>query len=256
MMNLIYFFIVVFANIIGSFSGMGGGIIIKPLVSIASHLPLETVLFYSNLSIIVMCFTSFIYSQWKKTTKYGKDALYICLGSLTGGLVGSILLNLGLSSLESIMKELQIALTIITIVAGIWYQCKGKPVQHLWTTPWKIFCIGAIMGAFSILLGIGGGPLNVLLLMMLLGFPLKKATSYSLISVLGSVSIRVIMSFDHIHQIQYQTSTMLVFMGSAFVGAIIGILIKKHLNMKNFKKLYISTLGGVILLNIINLFIG
>lgn len=254
MMNVLYFLIVVFANIIGSFSGMGGGIIIKPLVSIVSHLPLQTVIFYSNLSIIVMCLTSFVYGQAKKTTHYGRDALYVCLGSLGGGLIGSFLLNFFMQNLVHVLKPLQIFITIATIVAGIWYQFKGKPTAKQWEKPVEILSIGGVMGFFSILLGIGGGPLNVLLLMMLMHFPLKKATSYSLISVLGSVSVRLAMNFIHLGQIEHNFLTMLIFMASALVGAICGIFIKRHMSMKNFKTLYVSTLVGVIVLNIVNLF--
>lgn len=253
--NIISFFIVIFANIIGSFSGMGGGIIIKPMVSILCHLPLQTVIFYSNLSVIVMCITSLTYSAVKKTTHYDKTVWPIAAGSFVGGLIGTASLSYFMQFNHEWVQIGQILLTILTIVCAMLYQWRGHPIRNVWESPSRIVVVGFVMGFFSVILGIGGGPINVWLLMMLMGLTLKKATSYSLISVLVSVSIRLCHDFLNLSTIPHVASTMIVFMVSAMIGAIIGFVIKKHLSNQHFKTLYLSTLALVIVINIINLFV-
>ena len=253
--NILSFFIVIFANIIGSFSGMGGGIIIKPLVSILCHLSLPTVIFYSNLSVLVMCVTSLSYSFVKKTTHYDKTVWPIAAGSFVGGLIGTVVLSYVMQFNHDFVQDIQIIVTIITIICAMFYQWKGHPVKHCWISPYRILLLGFIMGFFSVILGIGGGPINVWLLMMLMNFSLKQATSYSLISVVVSVSIRLCHDFLYLYTIPHEWVTMGVFMVSAFIGAIIGFFIKKRLSNTHFKTLYLSTLTLVVIINIINLFV-
>ena len=42
-----------------------------------------------------------------------------------------------------------------------------------------IFIIGIALGTFSVFLGIGGGPLNVAIMMLLFSFKLREAAVYS-----------------------------------------------------------------------------
>ena len=255
MINIISFFIVIFANIIGAFAGMGGGIIIKPLVSILCHFPLATVIFYSNLSVIVMCLTSFTYNKMTKSVSYGKKTVPIVLGSLCGGLLGTIILNGAMRYIHDMVKPIQITLTIVTLLISLWYQWRGKPLSQPFTKKGKIFLVGLIMGSFAVILGIGGGPINVWLLMMFLALPLKKATSYSLLSVMAAVAIRLLSDFSHLSSLNPSPVTMWVFIISAFIGSLIGILIKRHLPTYLFKKMYVIVLIGVIIINVVNLLI-
>lgn len=44
-----YFIIIVFANTVGAISGMGGGVIIKPLLDFMGKSPLSAINFYSRI---------------------------------------------------------------------------------------------------------------------------------------------------------------------------------------------------------------
>ncbi len=60
--SVIYFFIIVFANTIGSISGMGGGIIIKPMMDAIGMHSLVEIAFYSSTAVLSMS----IFSTWRQ----------------------------------------------------------------------------------------------------------------------------------------------------------------------------------------------
>lgn len=254
-MIIIYFIIVSISNFIGSLSGMGGGLFIKPLINITSNYPLLMVIFYSNISILTMCISSLINNYRVREINFKNyQIIHIAFGSLIGGFISSILLNY-LAEQFKYFKQIQIILTILIIVMAIIYQIKGKPINKIWSSSIQYLLLGIIFGFISIILGIGGGPINVFLLMFLTGCKLKTATIYSLVSVFTSMIIRMLMSYSIIFKFQVDYKIILIFILASIIGGTIGSKVKRYISSNLLKKLYISTLIMAFVINFINLWV-
>ena len=68
MVEIIYFLIIIIASGLGSISGMGGGIIIKPLMDSFGYHSVSNIAFYSSFSVFIMAIISTIkrFSQSKE----------------------------------------------------------------------------------------------------------------------------------------------------------------------------------------------
>ena len=66
--EIIYFLIIIIASGLGSISGMGGGIIIKPLMDSFRYHSVSDIAFYSSFSVFIMAIISTIkrFSQSKR----------------------------------------------------------------------------------------------------------------------------------------------------------------------------------------------
>ncbi|WP_148793570.1 sulfite exporter TauE/SafE family protein, partial [Enterococcus faecium] len=60
-----------------------------------------------------------------------------------------------------------------------------QPKFHLTSWTWYLIC-GGVLGFLASFLGIGGGPVNVSLLMLMFALPIKEATLYSLSTIFFS----------------------------------------------------------------------
>ena len=102
---LIYFITIFLSNTVGALSGMGGGVIIKPVLDFLGFHSLNSIAFYSSVAVFVMSISS-TYKQYQNGVQIEwKKAASISFGSLVGGMLGD--LGFG-SSLQSIF---QLALT-------------------------------------------------------------------------------------------------------------------------------------------------
>ena len=117
---------------------------------------------------------------------------------------------------------------------------------------YRYFLVGLFLGGLATLLGIGGGPINVTLLMVLFSIPIKEATVYSIITIFFSQCSRLITiglstgygGFD-LSLLYWVISAAVI--GGGLGGKLSGIF-SDTLVMKIFKVVVIS----VIILNLWN----
>lgn len=90
---LIYFITIFLSNTVGALSGMGGGVIIKPVLDFLGFHSLNSIAFYSSVAVFVMSISS-TYKQYQNGVQIEwKKAASISFGSLVGGMLGDLLLN-------------------------------------------------------------------------------------------------------------------------------------------------------------------
>lgn len=187
MIGILYFIVIVLANTIGAVSGMGGGVIIKPVFDFIGAHDVVTISFYSATAVFTMAVVSTT-RQLISGYKFSWSIIgWVSIGSVLGGFLGNIAFEFFLSLFESkdIVQLIQILLTIITLAFAflyIKYNWRNFRFTHI---IWYFIC-GLILGFLASLLGIGGGPINVSLLMLLFSLPIKEATVYSVCTILFS----------------------------------------------------------------------
>lgn len=183
----LYFIIIVLANTIGAISGMGGGVIIKPVFDLIGVHQVAEISFYAAVAVFVMSIVS-TYRQVKNGVALNwRFAGWVSLGAVLGGFVGTRLLDWLILHLpnEGYAQMIQIILTIITLLFAFFYTKYNQPKFKLNHLLWYLLC-GFVLGSLASLLGIGGGPINVSLLMLLFSLPMKEATVYSICTIFFS----------------------------------------------------------------------
>lgn len=129
---LIYFAVILFATTVGALSGMGGGVIIKPVLDAVGAHALNSVNFYSSVSIFVMSIVSVIKQVGGGMRVSISAIVSIAAGSIVGGSLGNILFNYLFTffSNQSSVQMVQIVITVILLALVLWYlRFEMKPLN-------------------------------------------------------------------------------------------------------------------------------
>ena len=252
MIGIIYFLVIILANSVGAVSGMGGGVIIKPVMDFLHFHDVASISFYSSFAVLVMAMVS-TYRQ----IKYGFEMKWLKMIALAvGAVLGGYLGNFGFYFMksfyhsDSIVNGIQIILTIITLVAAFLYSYQSK---HFSFHSLLSFAIcGLILGSLASFLGIGGGPINVSLLILMFGMSLKEATIYSICTILFSQLTKVITVGVSTRFIGIDLKLLMYIIPAAVLGGIIGAFLSKQLKTAQVRKVYQVVVLLVIALNMYN----
>lgn len=248
---IIYFIIAFCATFVGSLIGLGGGIIIKPILDFMGQYPLEVITFMSTATVFAMSSVSLIKHQRNKKKPFTIEALYIIVGSVIGSSIGSFLLVHLTESLKNTdnISKVQASLLIIVLVSiiiiNLFNMCFN--ISRKW---FYMIISGIIMGTFSTFLGIGGGPVNIVILMVGFGYSIKRAAILSTVSVLFSQ----ITSLAHI-SVGFDYSTLdfnilFVMILGGILGGFLGPVYLEKLENKQVNNIYKFTMIFLILINI------
>lgn len=250
---LIYFIIIVLSNTVGAVSGMGGGVIIKPVFDTFAFHSLAAITFYSSVAVFTMSISS-TYKQLKNGVKVNWiQALFISIGSIIGGIVGNRLFGylLEFYGSEQQVQMIQIVLTIVSLVLVLIYSLGNPKMLHL-KSPFVYLLVGLFLGGFSTLLGIGGGPINVSLLVFCFGLSMKDATVYSIITIFFSQLAKLIEIAFSTGFESYDLTILLAIIPAALLGGYLGGGVSGKVSDKVVSKIFITVVIAVIAINVLN----
>lgn len=187
MQELIYLMLAVFATTVGSLTGMGGGVIIKPLMDVLGDYNVQTIGIISSITVFSMALVS-VTKQIKAKTKISfETAIPLAIGSVIGGFIGERILSyivdvLGINGIVTVIQNIVLSILIFCVFLYMKNKnrIKGKALKGVFSS----LAVGVFLGICSSFLGIGGGPINVALIIYLFSVNTKTATVCSLITIL------------------------------------------------------------------------
>lgn len=256
-MVLVYFIVVFIATIIGALGGVGGGIFIKPILDIIGYHDVSTIGVYSCIAVFVMCVVSII-KKVKSNQKVDiKTGVYISIGSIVGGYVGDVLFNYLLRGISNhAMSRLQSILLIIILIIIIVYTLNQENIKKYYLRNCiSIFSLGMFLGTISVFLGIGGGPLNIVCLVLFMNYDIKSATFYSIITIFFSQITKIVSLIVTNTLFNYDLSFVLPICVAAIIGGYIGTYLNYKMSDKKMKKAYVSILYILLFTSTLN-FLG
>lgn len=250
----LYLVIALFATIIGSLVGLGGGVIMKPLLQAASTLDALSINVLSSITVFFMA-TSTLYKRTKGDKNlYKPRYLYLIIGSVVGGVIGNSIFNsfLRMFSNEKTVSFIQTLILIVLLVLVVF---KDKYVEHLPNYESKVamVSIGVLLSIISTFLGIGGGPINVPIFIGLLGVTILDATYLSILVIFFSQLSNIVVYFTDGTFNLVEASPLLLMIPAAIIGGIIGGKLSQTLEAETVNKLFNMTIIGLIVLNLYNL---
>ena len=189
-MTVLFSAIAFLACLIGRICGMGGGVLMKPVLDAAGQLPIATVDFLSGCTVMAMALWSVSKNALQKDVALNlRISTPLAIGAAGGGLLGKELFQMvaALFSEESRAGIVQAALLLIATFCTLLYTIKKSRVRsyHVNNTLLSLL-IGLFLGTLGAFLGIGGGPFNMAVLFFFYSMPVKAAAKNSLYIVLIS----------------------------------------------------------------------
>ena len=255
-MVIAYFFIFLLSCTLGSIIGIGGSLIVRPTLDSIGYHGIANIAFLTSAANISMAGTS-IYKKAKDGTdiSFMKIAL-VGVGSLIGGFIGDRLLRVPAEIYGELnMQVVQTTVTIFFLVSAIYFTEKCKLRYELKNKVLYVV-LGIILGAVAVFLGIGGGPLNVPVFMILFSLPAKQAASYSLAIMILSHSSRLItmgLTGTALGYMEFDLLFLPFILPAAVLGGVIGAKLSKKMTDDNVKRLFSIVMVVIIAINVYNL---
>ncbi len=234
---LVIFFVCGLFGIFSSLLGIGGGLLITPFLTLVFKVPIHQAIATSLIAIIATSSASAsVYVQQKLADI--KLGITLELATVSGAILGGFLAGL----IDPDVLEILFALVLVYV--SIWmlkknnqsesshqtYQAKKYPLG---------FLISFIAGNLSGLLGIGGGPVKVPAMYLVMQVPLKvaSATSNFMLGVTASASC-----FLYYFRGEVNLPISGVAVLGAFLGAIWGSHIMLSVKTDLIRKLFVGFL--------------
>lgn len=253
---IIYFLLTLFATSVGSLTGMGGGVIIKPIMDVIGDYDVQSIGLIASITVFSMAFVS-ILKQIKANTKIPfKTAVPLAIGSVIGGIVGERVLKLivNLLNANSIVTVVQnVVLAILILFVFVYMKNKSKINGKEFKGIPVSLIVGVFLGFCSSFLGIGGGPINVALIIYLFSYSTKTATVCSLVTILFAQISKLITVALTTGFSDFDLSITPVMIIAAVSGGFIGAYFNKKCTEKTVEKAFNIIQLVVLALTIFNI---
>lgn len=255
-MNFIVLIIVFLATFLGNIAGIGGGIIMKPAFDAFNVFSASMVGFYSSFIVLSTTSVSCYMSYKDKSLKIDNKIINIMIGSFLGGYIGNRLLEITFNNygdnITNIIQSSLLILILCFVIYGYYHEIKYQsPITN---NTIFISIIGLTLGLVSTYLGIGGGPLNILVFISIFHMDIKEATVCSILTIFVAQVINVItylLTID-INNVQWLTLILMIVIG--IIGGIYGKKVMRKLEDKQIKKVFILLMLSVIAINTLIIF--
>ena len=258
MIHLFIFLICFCACTVGAICGIGGGIIIKPALDTFGIMSASTINFLSGCTVLAMTTYSFGKNKLAGTSKIDQaTGIPLALGAAIGGVFGKSLFQMirSMSSDPTAISAIQAAcLVIITLGTLIYTIYKSRIPTHHVTNKLACVVIGLLLGVMSSFLGIGGGPINLVVLFFFFSMDTKKAAENSLYIILFSQTASLISTLTTRTVPEFNIIILCLMIAGGIIGGIMGRKINKKLDEAAVDKLFIALMILMIVMNTYNFF--
>ena len=251
---LIFFLVSLIASSIGGICGVGGGIVIKPLLDATNLASVATISFLSACTVLCMSTTTVIRNRKRKNLLDYKTSSALAVGAVIGGILGKYLFNeLNLVIESSLLGGIQSLVLLLVLALTFFYSFLKDKIQtkHIQNWPFIIFA-GIILGGISAFLGIGGGPIELMALSYLFSMDSKKAAANSLYIIMFSQMAALIQTGITAQIPTFNPVTLIGMAIAGIVGGIIGSTLNKKLMSSKIELLYRGVLVVIMLICLFN----
>lgn len=252
MIGIVYAIVILIATFLGASAGLGGGVIIKPVLDFIGMHDLNTISFLSTSAVFTMAIYSTV-KQIRNKVKFDVTMiLLVSIGAMIGGNIGSSMFSALLKVMEpSLITAMQasiLALLLIAVLINVNSHVKTLKITNKVIT----FVIGLALGIISSFLGIGGGPINVAVFIFFFSIEMKTATVYSIATILFSQGSKLFTIATTTGFMIFDLSLLWFTLPAAVIGGMIGTMVNKRANEQVIRKIFSITVIAIILLNIYN----
>ena len=244
-----------FASVGGAICGIGGGVIIKPALDALNIASVSTISFLSGCTVLSMsCYSVGKALAAKESLVDFKTGTPLALGGAVGGIVGKSLFSAltAMFSQQSVGICQSLCLAALTLMT-ICYTLNQRRIRtHHITNPVVCVLVGLVLGILSSFLGIGGGPINLVVLYYFFSMSTKVAAQNSLYIILISqiTSLGTTLLTGAVPPFQWSWLILMVVGGIS--GGMVGRKINKRIDDRQVERLFIGLMVIITLISLYN----
>lgn len=255
----ILFWVVSFcASVAGSICGIGGGVIIKPVLDSFGVISVSAISFLSGGTVLSMSLYSIVKSRMSGESLVDrKIGTPLAIGAAIGGVAGkAIFQSISAMFADKDMVGAVQAGCLLVITAGTLVYTINKFKIHTHQVKNTAFCIaiGLVLGIISAFLGIGGGPINLVVLFYFFSMDMKAAAQNSLYIILFSQLTSLLSTLVTKTVPEFSFVLLLLMAAGGILGGVCGRVINKKIEERMVDRLFIFLMGVIIGINAYNIY--
>ena len=243
MSSLLFFIVSLLASVAGAICGIGGGVIIKPTLDLFGLASVSTISFLSGCTVLSMsCYSvgkAMLAGDSMVDTKTGTP---LALGAAVGGIVGQNLFRTvrSLFANQNAVGAVQAGCLALITVGTLLYTLKkaGIRTKHV-RGILPCLVIGLLLGIMSSFLGIGGGPINLVVLGYCFSMDTKVAAQNSLYIILFSQITNLLTTLLKGTVPEFELLTLVLMVAGGIGGGMIGRLLNRRMNNRAVDRLFL-----------------
>lgn len=254
---MLTFFICFLACVAGAICGIGGGVIIKPVLDAVGGMEIAAINFLSGCTVLCMTLYSVLRSKLSGHSRIRpRTGVPLAIGASVGGICGKALFQTLRTAVgnAALVGAVQAACLLLMTLGTLLYTLKKSSIRTLRVEN-RMVCllVGLCLGLLSSFLGIGGGPINLVVLFYFFSMDTKTAAENSLYIILFS-QITSLLSSLVTQTVPVFPGRMLCLMAAGgILGGICGRSVNRRLAERSVDRLFIALMLGMIGLNCWNL---
>lgn len=234
--------VTLFASMLGAICGIGGGVVIKPVLDAMGIMSVSAVSFLSGCTVLCMTLYSVIMNLMKKSIPIRlKISVPISIGAAIGGVVGKSCFQWTRSLFENpeFVGEVQAGCLFLLTLGTLLYTINNHKINTKHVSRFETsILIGLILGVFSSFLGIGGGPFNLVFLSFFFSMETKEAAQTSLFIIMFSQLTSLCVTIANRQIPEFDWQVLIGMAGMGILGAVLGRKINNKINSQMVDKLF------------------
>ncbi len=253
---MLAFLISLLASTVGAICGIGGGVVIKPVLDLLAVASVSAISFLSGCTVLSMSMYSVGKSLLAGDSQVDqKTGTPLAIGAAAGGVVGKWMFNFVKAMFENpnTVGGVQALCLAVVTVGTLLYTIKKQriPTRRV-SGAWPCLAIGMALGICSSFLGIGGGPINLVVLYYFFSMDTKTAASNSLYIILFSQITSLISTVLGGKAPEFEWLTLILMVCGGILGGIAGRKINKRIDSKAVDKLFVGLMTVIIGISVFN----
>ena len=254
MQVIAYFIISLLASVAGAICGIGGGVIIKPTLDLFHLDSVATVSFLSGCTVLAMSCYSVTKSLRSGESKIDlKVGTPLAIGAAIGGVAGKQMFSVISAQFQETAGAVQaVCLFLITLATMLYTLNKARIRTHRIFKAWVCLAIGLVLGIMSSFLGIGGGPINLVVFYFFFSMDTKTAAQNSLYVILFSQITSLISTLVTASVPEFSWLSLILMVAGGIGGGMLGRVFNRRMDNKAVDKLFLVLMVIIMLISLYN----
>ena len=249
MTELIFILVAFLASVIGCICGIGGGVIIKPVLDAFGLYSVSTISFMSGCIVLAMTTYSVAKAMLAKESNIEKGvSTWLGIGAAVGGLLGKQLFDSVKALFENAdtVGAVQAAALFCVTLGTMLYTINKSRIRTISVkNPVACVVIGLSLGVMSSFLGIGGGPINLVVLYFFFSMETKTAAQNSLYIILFSQLASFLFTVIGGKVPEFPVLLFAAMVCCGILGGVVGRKINKKIDSATVNKLFIGLMAVI-----------
>lgn len=252
----VFFLVSLCASAVGAICGIGGGVIIKPVLDLLHLETVATISFLSGCTVLSMsCYSvgrAILAGEKRVSLSTGTP---MAIGAAVGGLLGSQLFSAVKSLFENpnAVGSVQAACLAVVTAGTLLYTVRKAHIRtHRVESKAACVAIGLALGCMSSFLGIGGGPINLVVLYFFFSMETKTAAANSLYIIFFSQLASLLATIATGSVPSFRPLVLVWMVAGGIGGGIVGRSLNKRMDDRAVDKLFIALMAVIIGISIMN----